>query len=99
VSNRSSAHTPAHGSAVTLRTVLPQPSRLERPASEISRMNFAASGSGMWWTWMFWRVVMWPLLSGAYFSIALAKASSWSGETPPHGSLVRTIWTSGWRCP
>ena len=67
------AQTPAHGSAVTLRTVLPQPSRLERPASEISRISAAASRSGTWWIWMFWRVVMWPLLSGAHCSITSAK--------------------------
>ena len=36
-------------------------------------MNLAASRSGMWWIWMFWRVVMWPLLSGAYFSIAVGE--------------------------
>ena len=35
---------PAQGSPVTLRIVLPQPSREERPASLIRRMNFAASG-------------------------------------------------------
>ena len=56
--------TPAHGSPVTLRTVLPQASRLESPASPIMRIAFAASGSGMWWNWKFCRVVMWPLLSG-----------------------------------
>ena len=58
--------TPAHGSPVTLRTVLPQASRVERPASPIMRIALAASGSGMWWNWKFWRVVMWPLLSGVY---------------------------------
>ena len=99
MSNSSSAQTPAHGSAVTLRTVLPQPSRLESPDSEISRMKEAASRSGMWWTWMFWRVVMWPFLSGTNCSIALAKASICSGEMPPHGSLTRIICTSGWRWP
>ena len=36
---------------------------------------------------MFWRVVMWPLSSGAYFSITSANASIWSGVTPPSGSL------------
>ena len=84
---------------MTLRTVLPQPSREERPASESSRISFAASGSGTWWIWMFWRVVTWPLPSGAYFSITEAKASSWSGVTPPIGSFTRIIWTSGWRWP
>ena len=99
MSNSSSAQTPAHGSAVTLRTVLPQPSRLESPDSAISRMYEAASRSGMWWTWMFCRVVMWPFLSGANCSIALANASICSGETPPHGSLTRIICTSAWRWP
>ena len=33
----------------------------------------AASRSGMWWNWMFWRVVMWPLPSGAYCSVTLAE--------------------------
>ena len=56
---------PAHGSPVTLRTVLPHASRLERPESEIIRMTSAASGSGMWWNWKFCRVVMWPLPMGA----------------------------------
>ena len=36
---------------------------------------------------MFWRVVMWPLSSGAYFSITVANASICSGVTPPSGSL------------
>src|SRR5437016_6305574 len=41
--------TPAHGSPVTLRTVLPQASRLDSPASEIILIAFAASGRGRWW--------------------------------------------------
>ena len=90
---------PAQGSPVTLRIVLPQPSREESPASLIRRMNFAASGSGTWWIWMFSRVVMWPLRSGAHFSIASANASICSGVTPPSGSLTRIICTSGWRWP
>ena len=36
---------------------------------------------------MFWRVVMWPLFSGAYFSTTSAKASICSGVTPPIGQL------------
>ena len=84
---------------MTLRTVLPQPSREERPASEISRISDFASRSGTWWIWMFWRVVMWPLLSGAYFSTTSAKASICSGVTPPKGSFTRIICTSGWRWP
>ena len=40
----------------------------EAGVAEISRMALAASRSGTWWNWMFCRVVMWPLLSGAYFS-------------------------------
>ena len=62
-------------------------------------MYAAESRSGTWWTWMFWRVVMCPFLSGTNCSIALANASIWSGETPPHGSLTRIICTSGWRWP
>ena len=84
---------------MTLRTVLPQPSREERPASESSRISLAASGSGTWWIWMFWRVVMWPLRSGAHFSITDANASTCSGLMPPIGSFTRIICTSGWRCP
>ena len=99
MSKGSSSATPAQGSPVTLRIVLPQPSREESPASLIWRMNSAASGSGMWWIWMFWRVVMWPLLSGANCSIASAKASICSGLTPPKGSFTRIICTSGWRWP
>ena len=90
---------PAQGSAVTLRTVLPQPSRLERPASEIPRISAAASRSGMWWIWMFCRVVMWPLLSGAYCSTTSANVSIWSGVMPPNGSFTRIICTSAWRWP
>ena len=48
---------------------------------------------------MFWRVVMCPLFSGAYFSTTSANVSICSGVMPPHGSLTRTIWTSGWRWP
>ena len=98
-SKSSPSQTPAHGSPVTLRTVLPQPSRLDRPESESSRIAAAASRSGMWWIWMFWRVVMWPLLSGAYFSTTSAKASICSGVMPPKGSFTRIIWTSAWRWP
>ena len=90
---------PAHGSPVTLRTVLPQPSREDRPASETLRISSAIWRSGMWWIWMFWRVVMWPLLSGAYSSTTSANISICSGVTPPMGSLMRHIWTSAWRCP
>ena len=74
MSNSSSFATPAHGSPVTLRIVLPQPSRLDSPASPSSRIAFSASGSGMWCIWMFWRVVMCPLFSGTYFSITSANA-------------------------
>ena len=99
MSNSSPSSVPARGSPVTLRIVLPQPSRDDSPASPSSRISSAASGSGMWCIWMFWRVVMWPLRSGTYFSITSANASSWSGVTPPIGSLTRTICTSGWRWP
>ena len=84
---------------MTLRIVLPQPSRLERPASPSSRIAFSASSSGTWCIWMFWRVVMWPLFSGTYFSITSANFSICSGVIPPNGSFTRTICTSGWRCP
>ena len=99
MSNSSPSSVPARGSPVTLRIVLPQPSRLESPASPSSRISLAASGSGTWCIWMFWRVVMWPLRSGTYLSITSANASSWSGVTPPIGSFTRIIWTSGWRWP
>ena len=36
-------------------------------------MQLAASGSGTWCIWMFWRVVMWPLFSGTYFSIDVGE--------------------------
>ena len=58
---------------MTLRTVLPQPSREERPTAEISRISASMSRSGTWWIWMFWRVVMWPLFSGAYFSTTVGE--------------------------
>jgi hypothetical protein len=48
---------------------------------------------------MFWRVVMWPLSSGAYFSTTSANASICSGLMPPIGSLTLIICTSGWRWP
>ena len=100
MSKSSSSQTPAHGSPVTLRTVLPQPSRRgEARSREISRISSAISRSGMWWIWMFWRVVMWPLFSGAYFSITSANVSICSGVMPPIGSLMRHIWTSAWRWP
>src|SRR5207248_525571 len=89
----------ADGSPVTLRIVLPQPSRLESPASPSSRIAFSASSSGTWCIWMFWRVVMCPLRSGTYFSITSANASSCSGVMPPKGSFTRIICTSAWRWP
>ena len=63
------------------------------------RIAFAASASGMWWYWMFWRVVMWPLRSGVKRSAISAKASIWSGVTPPKGSFTRIIWRFSWRWP
>ena len=63
------------------------------------RIAFAASGRGMWWNWKFWRVVMWPLRSGAYCSARSANASICSGVTPPNGSFTRIICTSAWRWP
>jgi hypothetical protein len=62
-------------------------------------MSAAASVSGTWCIWMFCRVVMCPLLSGTYFSITEANASSCSGVMPPIGSFTRIIWTSAWRWP
>src|SRR5262249_53509672 len=38
-------------------------------------------------------------VNGAYLSTTLAKAAIWPGVTPPTGSLIRIIWTSGWRWP
>ncbi len=61
---------------MTLRIVLPQPSREDRPVSASSRISSGMSVSGTWWIWMFWRVVTWPLRSGAYCSMTLANASS-----------------------
>ncbi len=84
---------------MTLRTVLPQPSRLERPVALITLISSFMSVSGTWWIWMFCRVVMWPLLSGAKRSTTSAKESIWSGVTPPSGSFTRTICTPGWRWP
>ena len=62
-------------------------------------MKAAASRSGTWWNWKFWRVVMWPLFSGTYFSTPSANISICSGVTPPNGSFTRIIWTSAWRWP
>ena len=84
---------------MTLRTVLPQPSRLDSPASPSSRIAFSISGSGMWCIWMFWRVVTWPLFRGTYFSTTSANFSICSGVIPPKGSFTRIICTSGWRWP
>ncbi len=78
---------------------MPQPSREERPESEILRISSAASRSGMWWIWMFCRVVMCDLFSGAYSSVTSAKVSHCSGVMPPIGSLMRIICTSAWRWP
>ena len=61
---------------MTLRTVLPQASRLDSPTVPRIRIASAASGSGMWCNWTFWRVVMWPLRSGVKRSVISAKASS-----------------------
>ena len=47
MSKSSPSVTPANGSPVTFRTVLPQPSREERPESEILRISSAICLSGM----------------------------------------------------
>ena len=47
MSKSSPSVTPAKGSPVTLRTVLPQPSRDDSPESEIRRISSAMSFSGM----------------------------------------------------
>ena len=44
MSNSSPSSTPARGSPVTLRIVLPQPSREDRPASPSSRISFGRVG-------------------------------------------------------
>ena len=84
---------------MTLRTVLPQASRDERPTSLIMRIALAASVE---------RDVVElevlargdvALLSGVYCSATSAKASICSGVTPPKGSFTRIICTSGWRWP
>ena len=59
-SNSSSADVPAYGHAVMLRTELPQASRVVMPTSASRRMAGSASCSFTKWSWMFWRVVMWP---------------------------------------
>ncbi len=51
----------------------------------------------MWWNWKFWRVVMWPLLSGRERSDDVGDASICSGVMPPIGTFARIICTSGWR--
>ena len=50
-------------------------------------MSSAISSSGMWWIWMFWRVVMWPLLSGAHRSTTSASLSICSGRDAAHRKL------------
>ena len=84
---------------MTLRTVLPQASRVESPTLASRRRTSGIFARGMWWNWKFWRVVMWPLRSGAKRSASSPKASIWSGVTPPKGSFTRVICTFGWRCP
>ena len=72
---------------MTLRTVLPQPSREERPTAEISRISDSMSRSGTWWIWMFCRVVMWPLLSGAHFSTTSGEGLHLLRGDPAEGQL------------
>ena len=98
-SKSSPAVTPAHGSAVTLRTVFPQASRVESPVLASSRSTSGMRASGMWWNWKFWRVVMCPLRSGAWRSASSPKASICSGVTPPKGSFTRVICTFACRWP
>ena len=45
------------------------------------------SRSGTWWIWMFWRVVMWPLFSGAYFSTTLGEGVHLLGGDAAEGKL------------
>jgi hypothetical protein len=100
MSNGSSSQTPAHGSPVTLRTVLPHASRLERPdlAEDAQHLRGVAQRD----------VVELEVL--ARRDVALdqrrelprrcrRRHPSGPALTPPSGSLIRIIWRSGWRWP
>ena len=49
--------------------------------------QLAASGSGTWCIWMFWRVVTWPLRSGTYFSIDVGERLQLLGRDAAHRQL------------
>ena len=50
-------------------------------------MSLAASGSGTWWIWMFWRVVMWPLLSGRVLLDDVGEGLELLGRDAAHRQL------------
>ena len=50
-------------------------------------MNAAASRSGTWWNWKFWRVVMWPLFSGHVLLDAVGEHLHLLGVDAAEGEL------------
>ena len=84
---------------MTLRTVFPHASRVDRPSSPIRRMKSGVSASFTWWNWTFSLVVTWPLFRGAYLADTTPSASICAADSPPNGTFTLTIWASGWRWP
>ena len=97
-SKGSAALAPASGQVVTLRTLLPQASRLVRPASAAMRRTFSTSASLTKFSWRFCRVVRCPR-PPAWRSVASASARSCGGERTPCGIFTRTIISSACRWP
>ncbi len=84
----------AQGSPVTLRIVLPQPSRLDTGRRDLAdQSRCVGQRHVVHLDVLAGRDV--ALLQGTYFSTTLANASICSGVMPPSGSLTRIICTSG----
>jgi hypothetical protein len=83
-------HTPASGQAVTLRTLLPQASRVVTPTDASRRIRSGVSSMWMKCSWKSCLVVT-CRISSEYSSARSATTSSCSGESPPKGSLMRCM--------
>jgi hypothetical protein len=92
------SRTPASGSAVTLRTVLPQASRVVSPVVSSTRSAPSTSGIGTKWYWMFCRVVTWPY-PWPQRAATSPRVRSCADESTPCGIFTRSIWAPSWRWP
>ena len=82
--------TPERGQAVTLRTELPQASRVVMPTEARRRIKSGVSSRWTKWIWKSWRVVT-CRISSEYSSATSASTSICSAVSPPKGILIRIM--------